>query len=69
MVYVKSSNGIRNKNNKRISQNNKIFYQIFFQQAGVANTLIYTKLRDRLQQYSTMEMNDKRRADIQRMKR
>lgn len=38
-------------------------------QAGVANTLIYTKLRDRLQQYSTMEMNDKRKADIQRMKR
>ena len=38
-------------------------------QAGVANTLIYTKLRDRLQQYSTMEMTDKRKADIQRMKR
>ena len=54
---------------KEFHKTTKYFYQIFFQQAGVANTLIYTKLRDRLQQYSTMEMNDKRRADIQRMKR
>ena len=60
---------LETKTIKEFHKATKYFYQIFFQQAGVANTLIYTKLRDRLHQYSTMEMNDKRRADIQRMKR
>ena len=38
-------------------------------QVGVANTLIFSKLRDRLQQFNNLEMNEKRKADIQRMKR
>merc|ERR1719495_405927 len=37
--------------------------------AGLANTAIYSKLRDRLKTFTSMEANDKRKSDILRMKR
>ena len=37
--------------------------------AGLANAAIYSKLRDRLKTFSSMEANDKRKSDILRMKR
>ena len=46
------------------------FYSNFLKhKVAVSNALIFSKLRDRLNQFNSMEMNDKRKADVQRMKR
>ena len=37
--------------------------------ATLANAAIYSKLRDRLKTFSTMEANEKRKSDVLKMKR
>ena len=50
-------------------RNSRLYSSFLKFKVAISNGLIFSKLRDRLNQFNSMEMNDKRRADVQRMKR